>query len=268
MVGIALVILAAPLAVRAGNLVYSGALQFATGDYIFTDRTNSIYLMNGLFLSVGPAHLSVSVPVIYQNTSLVSNSGPGMIPSGGEGSDGVRQHRHGGQIHVTATNDFREVEVGDPLARADLEVLEGGNRSPSISVAALAKPPVASVQRGFGTGKWDYGAGLSVAHVIHRYVASASMIYWVMGDPAGVDFENPIAYSIAIGRPLANSKFSALLSLSGYTQIVENTDPFRQLGILLTYWLTTRRNLNGSIIFGLTESTPDVGLSIGWGITL
>ncbi|MBI4719881.1 MAG: hypothetical protein HY770_01340 [Chitinivibrionia bacterium] len=264
--GIALAILAAPLRGRAAEIGYSGALQFATGEYIFTDRTNSFYLLNGFYVSEGRVRVSVTLPVIYQNTSLVSNGGPGMISSGGEMGDGAGGHMQGGQMQSAGMNDFHEIGVGDPLGRADLEILKRGHRYLSMSIAALVKPPVAAAARSFGTGEWDFGAGLSAARGISRYFLSASMIYWKMGDPPGVDFKNPMAYSVAVGRPFAGNRFSAILSFSGYTQILEDTDPFRQLGISLAYWPTARRYLSGMVASGLSDSTPDTSISLGWGM--
>ncbi len=264
--GIALAILAAPLRGRAAEIGYSGALQFATGEYIFTDRTNSLYLLNGFYVSEGRVRVSVTLPVIYQNTSLVSNGGPGMISSGGEGGDGAGGHMQGGQMQSVGMNDFREIGVGDPLGRVDVEILKRGRGFPSVSIAALAKPPVANAGRGFGTGEWDFGAGLSAARGMSRFFLSASMIYWKIGDPPGVDFKNPIAYSVAVGRPFAGSRFSAILSFSGYTRVLEDADPFGQLGISLAYWPTARRYVSGTFASGLSDSTPDASVSLGWGI--
>lgn len=266
--GIALAILAAPIRGRAAEIGYSGALQFATGDYIFADRTNSIYVLNGFYVSENIVRFSVTLPVIYQNTSFVSNGGPGMIPSGGAGADGAGGHmREGHMQSSTGMTDFHEIGVGDPLGRVDVEILKKGRRYPSISAAVLAKPPVANAERGFGTGEWDFGAGLSTARGMNRFIISASMIYWKMGDPSGIDFKNPIAYSVAAGRPFAGDRLSAMISFSGYTQVIEDTDPFRQIGISLAYWATPRRYLSGTVAAGLTDSTPDTSISIGWGIT-
>jgi predicted signal transduction protein with EAL and GGDEF domain len=55
-----------------------------------------------------------------------------------------------------------EIGLGDPLVRADFEVLQGARRLPSVRVGAQVKMPLGSSgDHGFGTGEWDYGAGLS-----------------------------------------------------------------------------------------------------------
>jgi hypothetical protein len=262
-VGLALLTLAVPRAASAAGVVYSGALQFASGDYIFADRTNSVYLINGLFVSSGPVRVSASIPIIYQNTSLVSSSGPGMMPAGDRGQDGSAAPAHGGG-HATGVSGFHDVGVGDPLLRADWEAL----REPGVAVAAVAKPPLASVEKGFGTGEWDYGAGLSLAHLVRRTFLSASAIYWVMGDPAEVDLHNAVAYSVGVGRPLARGRFSALVSLAGYTRVLEGVDPFRQIAVSLGYVPASGRSLSAAVTFGLSQSAPDVGLSLGWSVAL
>ena len=59
----------------AQEVTYSGSLQYATGAYVFADRTHSAYLSSGLSVRGGRFELGVSVPLIFQNSQLVSGSG-------------------------------------------------------------------------------------------------------------------------------------------------------------------------------------------------
>ena len=266
--GVLFVSLAASRAVLAQRLVYSGALQCATGDYVYADRTNSAFLLNGLTLYAGSARLYAGLPVIYQNTSVLSQSGPGMIPTGEMGESGMNGGMHGGDMHSSGALHDHQLALGDPLLRADVDVVKTRPGLSALSLTGLVKAPVADPDRGLGTGEWDYGVGLSIAHSIRRNALFASAVYWIMGDPTGVDFENPVVYSVSLGRPFSGGKVSALLTFSGNTQVMADLDPLRQLGIAVSYWATPVRYINGSMFFGLSESAPDVGISIGWGITL
>lgn len=72
----ALVVLAVRPA-RAQSLSYIGGLQYAAGDYIFTQRTWSAYLSNGLSWSAGRLRASASVPLVMQDAGWVQYSGAG-----------------------------------------------------------------------------------------------------------------------------------------------------------------------------------------------
>jgi hypothetical protein len=97
----AVLALSAPLsggAARAQEITYSGSLQFATGKYLFTERTNSAYLFTGLSVRSGRVRLSANLPLIYQSTPWVSYTSGGGVPTGGPqgGAVGDSLRRRGG----------------------------------------------------------------------------------------------------------------------------------------------------------------------------
>lgn len=65
----------APLA--AQEVAYEGGLSAATGRYIFTERTTTWTLLAGLAYTAGRFTLRGSVPIVLQNTTLVTRSGMG-----------------------------------------------------------------------------------------------------------------------------------------------------------------------------------------------
>jgi hypothetical protein len=54
-------------------LTYTGSLHYATGEYIFTERTHTLYLVNGLGLRAGGLNLSASVPLVLQNSEAIGD---------------------------------------------------------------------------------------------------------------------------------------------------------------------------------------------------
>jgi len=266
--GVALAILATALSACGEGVAYTGSLQFSTGEYIFTERTNSVYLFSGVAVSSGRLSLTTSVPLILQSTPWVSYGGAGMIPSGGAQHSQVDGRARGRRVVIPDTSEFEQIGLGDPLMRVDVKLIKEGKTIPSVHLAAEAKVPLADVDQGFGTGEWDYGGGVSLAKTVGNNFVFVDMIYWVLGDLPDLELGDPLAYSIALGRPLAGGKFAVLASLSGYTEITDDTDPPAQLGLALTYRLASGRNLSGGAVFGLTESSPDFLLSFGWEIGL
>lgn len=270
--GIALAVLAAtPLG--AQELVYSGSLQFATGDYIFSERTNSVLFFNGLAASAGRLRISANVPVIMQSTPWVSYAGGGAVPSGGTQSGdmqgGMRGRMgRGGSIALADTASYDEVGLGDPLAYADLEIISGRGLIPTLRIAGHLKVPIADVERGFGTGEWDYGAGLSLTSVFGSVMLFADIAYWVLGDMPDLELENPVSYSLGLGLPIGGGRWGLLTSLSGYSEIIAGADPPAQLSVGASYLMRSGRSLLASAAFGLSESTPDLSFSFGWRVPL
>jgi len=269
--GIALAILAATRPAPGQGVQYTGSLQFASGDYIFTERTSSVLLFNGLSADAGRLRVSASLPLIYQSTPWISYSTGVMIPSGGpEASDvshrmgGSRMgNRDGGEVELADTTSVDELGLGDISLHAEVDLLAVAPGRPSLRVTGDAKVPVADVDRGFGTGEWDYGVGLSLSQPVGRTVLFASASYWILGDMADLELQDPVSYGVAVGYPLS-TRVGLLLSISGYTGIIAETDPPAQLSLGLSYLIGLNRSLMGNAAFGLTESSPDISLSIGW----
>jgi len=255
-------------AVPAQEVNYTGSLQFTTGNYIFTERTSSLYFYNGVSVTHKAFRFSVSIPVIQQSTPWISYGGAGMIPSGGTQNSDVGGRKGRGRAAIVDTTSFDQVGLGDPLFHADFEVLRESKVFPSIRFMADVKLPVAEVDRGFGTGEWDYSGGLSLAKAVGGSFVFADMAYWILGDLPDLELQNPVAYSIAAGRLFAAGKIGLLASLSGYTRILEDIDPPVQIGLGINYRLDSKRSLNGSAAFGVTESTPDFSISVGWSIAI
>jgi hypothetical protein len=252
------------------QVVYQGSAQYATGEYIFTQRTNSFYFFSGLSASFGPATVGMSVPLILQNTPWVSYGGGGMIASGGTEHDSVGGHvrGRGGRISLPDTASFAELAVGDPVGALDVKLWDERGVRPAVRAAAFAKAPLADVDRGFGTGEWDYGGGLSFAKTLGRLFLFADATYWVLGDLPALQLKDGVAYGGAVGVPLADLRWGLLASVSGSTRVVEGTDPPARIGVVLTRYLESERSVSVSGTLGVTESAPDLTLSVGWRLPL
>jgi hypothetical protein len=160
------------------------------------------------------------------------------------------------------------VGIGDPSVNVYFRVLEERRLLPAVTVLADVKVPIASVDRGFGTGAWDAGFGLSISKGIGSFLLLATGEYWILGDMPGLTLNNTFAYSVSAGRPLVAMRLAGLLSLTGSTAFIDGTTPPASLGIGLTGFLGRGHGLMVTANFGLTPSSPDLGLSIGWTVPL
>ncbi|MCI0693915.1 hypothetical protein L0337_18155 [candidate division KSB1 bacterium] len=65
---------------KAGDWSYSGSVQYAYGNYIFTTKTQSYYVLSHLRYRTERYRPSLGLPVIAQNSSLVAFGSGGMMP--------------------------------------------------------------------------------------------------------------------------------------------------------------------------------------------
>lgn len=258
---------------------YSGSVQYATGSYIFAERTHSVYLFNGLDLSHGRLQASVSLPIIYQSSPWISYSVVGSVPSGGPqqgtvgghgpgGGQGTGRRRGSDPIVLPDTATYADIGVGDPSLRADLTLLRG-TTGPTVRLAGSAKAPVADVDRGFGTGAWDAGLGVALAQRLGSWFLFGEALHWWLGDMDDLTLQNAVSYSASIGRAFQSGRLGVLASFSGYTEIIDTAAPPLQTALGLSYQFGGGAySLSTTVSAGLSESMPDVSMSLGWRATL
>lgn len=266
--GVLFVTLAAASPAPGASVAYTGSLQFATGNYIFDQNTNGYYFFNGLSFSAKRFSFSGSLPVIFQSTPYVSYSSVGMLPSGGSESSAVSGRQGRGQVDLPEPVDFEQFGLGDPLLHVELEVFKGGKSIPSVRLTAGIKVPLADIDKGFGTGEWDYGGGLSLSKAFGKTFVFVDLSYWIMGDLPELELKDTVSYGIALGQSLAGGKFALLASFSGYTRIIAEVEPPSVVGLGLSYRIDSKKSFMVNSTFGLTESTPDFSVSLGWRIGL
>lgn len=263
--GATMVALAA-LPAAAGTFSYTGSLQLARGDYFFTQPTSGVFLFNGFSFVSRRFSLTASIPVIYQSTPYVSYTGVGVLPSGGAESSVVSQRQGREPIVLPEVVDAPRYGLGDPLFTAGLTVVEESSTFPAIQLSGLAKAPLADVERGFGTGEWDWSAGLSVSKRIGRLFLFADLNYWIMGDLPDLELRNAWAYGISIGHAFGAGRFAVLASYSGTTEVIAGVEPPSSLGVGLSIKVGRLTSLMLQGAFGLSEAAPDLSLSLGWSI--
>jgi hypothetical protein len=150
------------------------------------------------------------------------------------------------------------------LLRADVELLRDGSRVPSIRVGASAKAPVASIDDGFSTGEWDYGAGLMLSKQLGAHTLSGDVAFWRFGDLDDLVLDDAWAYGVSYGRALAGGRWSLLASGSGYSTIIPGEDPPVQVSLGIGRIFSPRRGVTGTVSVGVTETAPDVSIGFGW----
>ena len=261
----------------AQSLAYVGGAQYATGDFVFTERTWSAYLSNGLAWSAGRLRAAASIPLILQPGGWLQYGGAGtVVPTGGmagsPGSSGSSRGATGGGMHGTtmtpsSSTPFNRAGVGDPIGRIEW-ALTADAAHPTVSIVGAAKAPLADVNSGYGTGRWDVGAGLSSAMNVGGVSIFADAVYWKLGNPPGASIRNAVVYAISAGRALALSPWSVLGSLSGASSLSAGVEAPVQAGVGVGYLLESGRSLFVTVGAGLTRTAPALSTGLGWRVPL
>ena len=116
-----------PVPAAAGPIIhYEGGITVASGDYAMSERTTSVSWMTGLALERGRVTARASVPVWFQNSTSVSMTGGGPVPSGDgqTGRDTTTTTPRGRYDPGTQDTQGFSVALGDPVLQLSLRVLD------------------------------------------------------------------------------------------------------------------------------------------------
>lgn len=294
---------APPVRSEAGaqEVTYSGSLQYATGSYVFEERTHTAYLMSGLGVEAGRFELRGSLPVIFQNSAVVTYVQGSPLPTGGPDHEAVRRREPGATIpthgrrgtgmggggmslrptpglaragqqaqaadSVAFADDFT-TNLGDPLLQGSVELFSGTGLLRSLRVSGGAKIPVADLDSGVGTGEWDYLAGASIALGASEIYLFGDLSWWWLGDLPDLELEDGLSYGAGVGRGLFAGRGSVLATVSGAKATISTVDAPVTLGLSVGYTPDGGPSLSLGTAFGLSESSPDFSLYLGWTLGL
>jgi hypothetical protein len=245
-----------------GQWSVSSSLQYSTGNYIYEQNTSTFYLYGGLRYRGNRWQVSASLPLISQNSDLVTGSGGAFFPSTHHGNNESGGTHHRGGMGSTGTSEMIN-GVGDMYLYGSWELLGGGGDQPTISINPRIKVPTASTEKGFGSGKWDYGISATVRKRLGQYFLLGDVGFWMLGDPDSLNYRNPLVAGVGVGRFLNHNQTGLMLYYETYSTIVSGLDPLRQLSLGLSHRLREGVMLNIIGAAGLSESTPDLSLSGG-----
>jgi hypothetical protein len=302
----------AVLAVQGGRLsaqsvAYDGSLSVSTGRYFFTERTTSIALNSGISIRAGRFTFRGTLPVWWQNTTLVTATGAGPVPGGGPyGRDVVRdsgeaRQQRKGSGDGTGSGPGGSGGVGrSPPSFADVHgggavvASESDVPAPSQSLtgyeAVIADPTVQASVRlvsasrvtigaglaakvpvadttGVGTGEWDIGASTSVT------VGLSSRVTLGLDGSYWYLGDLPAfdfrnpVTGSASLGALLGNRWGMLTSFSAGTSALEGYDAPMWVSAALSRF-GARTIFGLNCSIGLSETVPDLGFGLLWTIRL
>lgn len=274
---------------RAQDVTWAGSADLTSGDYYFTETTTAVWISNGLTVRSGVLRFDASLPFLLENSDVVTRVGGIPVPTGGSRYSGDVAGRGGGPggsggnsavgtMGGTMSGSMDPIvieepgsltlEVADPMLGAGFDLPMSSSFLTSVRFGVSAKIPARSVESGVGTGEWDVGVGGGVSLAASRLYLMLDGTWWRLGDLPDLELKNVLAYGGALGGPFGDGSLGWAVSLWGATRMIDDVDPPASLGGDLYFNSISGRSLRLGVRFGLTESAPDLGASVGWSIPL
>lgn len=227
----------------------SSSLDYESGKFGTGTRSDSLYIPVTLKRYLGDWDASLTVPYLRESSNgQVTNLGGRPVRTGrGTGSTATTTHSGLGDVVVRG---------GYALMREDPQPFD-------LSLAAKIKLPTANKNKGLGTGKFDEGLGIEFGkRVVPGWTVLADLYYTFIGDPPGEDLNNQVAADIGFSHPLGKDWTSTVL-FEGSNALVSGQPAPLDLRGILDYKLGEQGSLFGGGLVGLSNGSPDYGLSLG-----
>ncbi len=248
----------------AGSFSISGGFQWWNGHYVYQTSTTTYALTAGARFQSEQYSLALTLPILFQNSDLVSQTGGMFVPHGsapGVQGSGGSSHRGSGMIVGSPVGVSYSSSLGDIFVTGNYRIAEESQTTPLLTLTGQVKVPTAGTA--FGTGEWDYGAGLSLRKRFGTLGLFGDAGYLVIGDPAGVDYRDPFTFGVGVGNSFSDGTLSAMLYYQAYTKVLEDYAPPQQLSVGLLYQSSTSTSLSLMSSFGLSETSPGIGIGVG-----
>lgn len=232
----------------------SASASFETGTYGSSTRTETWYMPVTAKKKVSDdAFFSLTIPVVSQrgDASVASIDGSPFSIKPATGA-------------VTTSSG-----LGDIILRGGYNLVTESRKVPfDLALTGKIKLPTADDSKGLGTGEFDAGAGLEFAKSLPSgFTGYIDLYYTSIGDPPGLDLDDRVFFDIGFSRAL-----DPYWTLSAFYEesntLVKSSGNIRDLMVHLEYKADARTRLFFGGTVGLTETSPDYGLTIGASILL
>jgi hypothetical protein len=238
-----------PAPANAENWELAGAVNFDTGRYGAGDRTNSIYVPFTVARLYSDAKFSVTVPYLRQS------AWGQVVWIGGKPVRPVR-----GPVSVSTPP---QDGLGDILLRGDLVLVREASDGFDLVASGQLELPTADEKKWLGTGEMSESAGLEFTkELLPGWSLLAAACYTLVGDPPGIDYNNQLFLGLGLKR-LLSDKLTLTVQYETESSIVSgNPDPV-SLNALMTYLMPDGFQATGGASLGLSDGSPEIGVSLG-----
>ena len=229
----------------------SSSLTYTTGDFGTNTTTDTVYIPVTLTRYFSKGSVDWTIPYVYKK------SGPGVTLLEG------RPFRTSHQNDGTRTDSG----LGDMLLKGSYYLLEEEDSKPlNASLIGQIKFPTADDDKCLGTGEFDETTGIELSKSLNEdWRILTNLYYTFIGDPHGVNLKNEFAFDLGAEYKL-NSETWTHFYYEEKTALISHTSNPRAVFIGADYQLDPSINIVGDLGIGLSEGSPDFGITVGAGV--
>jgi hypothetical protein len=265
-------------------------LQYSGGNYYYNNYSKLFSFYGGVRYQSEYFSVNVTAPIIFSNNNSLSQSGGMMLPIGGNSSNnnnmmgsntssgntgGMMGGSSGGSMmgsNGNTSNSYMpgssssmnsKVGLGDIYLSGNYQFYSDYENSFTALINYQIKFPTASGMTNIGTGKYDFGASVTLRKGFDSYLAIVDLGYLNIVDPNGITYNNPFTYGIGFGKYFNDGNSSLLLYYQGYTEIVSGYAAPQQLSLGFNHQLNSKLSLTLIGGAGLTKFSPGLLASAG-----
>lgn len=225
------------------GLSFSTGIDYSSGRYGQAEKTDILVVPLSARVTTGRVALTATLPYLRIDGPGGVVIGPGGDPLPGVPSAaGVREGL--GDLSLGASYTIPAEDLGG------LEIGLGGR----------IKLPTSDATRQLSSGETDVALSADMSYAIGNVIPFANIAYRFVGDPAGTDLRDgptaSIGSSFIIGR-------SVLITSYDYARsVTPSVEDSHELFAGLSSPITSRLNLTGYGVVGLSQGSPDFGLGL------
>lgn len=233
--------------------------KYATSQNSNNIYSHFFYLSGNINYSINNIIVGIKLPFVSQGTDTYKQVGTIILKESGLNHSSIDSI--GGHIQTSLTDGVAinnlKIGFGDIVLNGSLELLDNKNNLTSVYVKSFIKIPTAVDKPNIGTGKLDMGFALAIKKLILGLKTYSSVGYLILGNYENHILKNPLALEFSIGKSFSNNTFNIYLQFEGYTNIIENYTPPRELSILIDYLINKTTSITFKTSTGISSSSPD-----------
>lgn len=224
--------------------------DYSTGKYGGSATTDVWYLPLVAKYETGPLLLKLTAPYLRV-------TGPGNVIGVSDGT-----------VQVSGSSATRRSAEGqgDIVAAAGYSVYHDRSAGLTVDVTGKIKFATADDSKGLGTGKNDYAIQTDVYKVFGDDTLFATLGWKKMGDPADINFRDPWYASLGVSHKLTAT--TSIGTAYDYRQpVLAGNSPVSELSAFVSHKLTPTTKIQGYVVRGFSDSSPDWGggIMLGFG---
>lgn len=159
-----------------------------------------------------------------------------------------------------------EEGLGDVVAGATYAAFESPDLKTGVDLTGKVKFGTGDKDKGLGTGENDYAMQVDIFHSYGVLTGLAALGRKKMGDPAGVNFRDPW-YSYVGAAYRFSARTSMGVMYDWRQKLTAASSPVREVTAFITHKLDGGMKVQGYVVAGFSNASPDFGLgaTLGYG---